>query len=64
MSGLTEMIIDLLRRKKEEEALNQGGQVLPPQGPAQAAMRPALPQGIEPKHGGKTYDDIVKQMGG
>lgn len=63
--GLVTMIIDILRRKQEEAALNQGGAMQGAQQPQPQQVAPVgLPRGIEPKHGGKTYDDIVTQMGG
>jgi hypothetical protein len=56
MDSLTTAIVDLLRKKKETEALNRGGVTVP-------AVRPGLlPRATEPKHGGKSYDDIVTEM--
>ena len=62
--GLVTMIIDILRRKQEEAVLNQGGAMQGAQQPPPQDAPVGLPRGIEPKHGGKTYDDIVTQMGG
>ena len=59
------MIVDILRRKKEEAALNQGGlvagtQAAQAQGPGLGGM---LPRGVEPKHGGKTYEELIDSYG-
>ncbi len=54
--GLVTMIVDLLRRGKENEALGQGG---PTVGTPQM---PGLPRAIEPKHGGENYEDIIARM--
>ena len=63
MDGIAQMIVDILRRKEEEKALGAGQ--LPPQ-QATGHVPPAGmgPRGIAPKHGGKTYDQIVAEMGG
>ncbi len=56
MDSLTQMIVDLLRRGKENEALNQGG-------PTVGAGRPGMmPRALEPKHEGRAYDEIVAKF--
>lgn len=69
MDRLTQMIVDILRRGKETEALNSGGVTagtMPPAPPPRAPMAPAGagPRGMAPKHDGKTYEQIVAEMGG
>jgi hypothetical protein len=57
MDPLVQMIVDILRRGKETDAVNQGGSMNAPQ-----ASMPAMPQGVQPKHGGQTYDNIIAGM--
>ncbi len=45
------MIVDILRRGKENEALNQGGPTV--------GAGPVMPRAVEPKHAGAAYDDII-----
>jgi hypothetical protein len=45
------MIVDILRRGKENEAMNNGGQ--------SAAQ---LPPRAEPQHAGRPYEDIIAGM--
>ncbi len=54
MDPLVQMIVDILRRGKENDALGQGGPTV-----GQPGM---MVQGIEPKHQNRTYDDIVATM--
>ena len=66
MDGITQLIVDLLRKKQETAALNSGGPTAGtmPQAPQMSTPPFALPQGREPKHGGRTYEEIVAAMGG
>ena len=54
-SSLVQMIVDILRRGKENEAANQGGPT---------AGTPQLPvqQGTQPMHDGQSYEQIVANM--
>ncbi len=56
MDPVVQMIVDILRRGKENEVLNQGGPTVG------AGKKPLLPRAVEPKHEGRTYDDIVARM--
>lgn len=58
MDGLVTMIVDILRRKKDEEALGPG--VIKRSKPPILA----LPRAEQPKHGGRTYDEIVDEATG
>lgn len=61
---ISQYIVDLLRRKKETAALNQGGMVVPPPvRPPASGISQALPRGVEPKHGGKTYEELIDSYG-
>lgn len=61
---LAQYIVDILRRKQEEAVLNQGGQVVPRVAqPAPPGIAAALPRGVEPKHGGKTYEELIDSYG-
>jgi hypothetical protein len=51
MDPIVQMIVDILRRGKEKEAMNQGGQ--------DAAQMPVRP---EPKHAGRPYEEIIASM--
>ena len=67
MDGITQLIVDMLRKKQEEAALQRGGPtagVGAPQRPPASTPPFAMPVGREPKHGGKTYDEILAEMGG
>jgi hypothetical protein len=55
MDSLVTMIVDILRRGKENRALNQGGQTA-------GTRTPVMPRPIEPRHDGVPYDEIVTQM--
>lgn len=48
---IVQMIVDILRRGKENEAMNNGGQ--------SAAQ---LPPRTEPQHAGRPYEDIIAGM--
>ncbi len=67
--GLVQMIVDLLRKKQEEQAVHAGEpgaqaqMQATQQMPGQAAPAGLGPRGIEPKHGGKTYNEILAEMG-
>ncbi len=56
MDPLVTMIVDILRRGKENQALGQGGPTLGTPG------TPGLPRAVEPKHDGVAYEDIVARM--
>jgi len=56
MDPITQMIVDILRRGKETEALNQGGAMA-----GAPTAQPMMPRAVEPKHAGRSYDDIVAQ---
>ncbi len=62
MDGLVTMIVDILRKKKEEQAL--GPQVYSGGVPKTPPGVLALPRADAPKHAGKTYDSVVDQMVG
>ena len=55
MDPVTQMIVDLLRKKQETQALNQGG-------PMAGAQSPMITQGQQPLHDGKSYEDIIASM--
>jgi hypothetical protein len=52
MDPIVQMIVDILRRGKEKEALSQGGQ----DGGEMPLARP------EPKHAGRGYEEIIASM--
>ena len=60
MDGLTQAIVDFLRKGKEARAIGpmvySGGTPKAPPG--------VMPVGKEPKHDGRTYDATVDQMVG
>ncbi len=56
MDPIVQMIVDVLRRGKENRALNQGGPT------AGAGARPMVPRAVEPKHEGVPYEEIVARM--
>ncbi len=56
MDPIVTMIVDILRRGKENEALNQGGTTVG------ASRAPLVPRAVEPKHEGIPYDEIVARM--
>ncbi len=70
MDGLTQAIVDFLRRGKEEEALARGGPVAGAQNaalqarPSAAQMAPAGmgPRGVAPKHNGEDINEIIARM--
>jgi hypothetical protein len=70
MDNITQMIVDILRRGKEEEALAQGGPVAGTQNAAlqarssAAQMAPAGmgPRGVSPKHNGEDINEIIARM--
>ena len=70
MDSLVTMIVDILRRKEETEALNRGGPLAPSAQnaaappPPQMAPAGAGPRGKEPLHGNKTIDQILAEQGG
>ena len=53
---LATLIVDILRRGKENEAANKGGMT------AGAQQLPVIPQAVDPKHGGQSYDEIIASM--
>ena len=57
MDPLVQMIVDILRKGKETEALNRGGPTV-----GASPMVPGMPRGIEPKHEGQDYDAIIANM--
>ncbi len=71
MDPVVTMIVDLLRRKQENEALNRGGPTAGAMQAPQAPARPAapapsgqglLPRAMEPKHDGRSYEEIIAEM--
>lgn len=54
--GLITAIVDLLRRGKENQALNQGG---PTVGTPQM---PGMPVGVEPRHDGEDINETIARM--
>lgn len=55
-NSLVQMIVDILRRGKENEAANQGG---PTSGTPQL---PVMPQAAQPAHGGQPINDLIANM--
>lgn len=70
MDSLTQMIVDLLRRGKENEALNQGGltagtpdaALMERSSAAQMAPAGMGVRGVAPKHGGEDINEIIARM--
>lgn len=57
-NSIVQMIVDILRRGKENQALNRGG---PTNGAGGLPVPPIMPQAREPRHDGLSYDDIVSR---
>jgi hypothetical protein len=57
MDNITQMIVDILRRGKENEALNQGGPVV-----GAGARGAQLPRAVQPRHDGVPIDEIVAKF--
>ncbi len=53
MNSLMPIIVELLRN---------GSLPKPPKSPPQYDRGMALPRAVEPKHGGRAYDDIITEM--
>jgi len=60
MDPLVQMIVDFLRRGKENDALNQGGPTAGAGGVP--GVTPLMPQAQQPKHGGRPINDIIEEM--
>lgn len=60
---IAQYIVDILRRKQETAALNQGGMMQPPPVRPPPGIGGMLPRGVEPKHGGKPYEELIDSYG-
>ncbi len=56
MDPLVQMIVDILRKGKENRAANAGGPMVG------AGKTPMLPRPVDGRHDGVPYDEIVSRM--
>lgn len=60
MDSLVTMIVDLLRNKEESAAVHRG-EVRTKAPASQIPVAGAGPRAQEPKHGGRTYEDLINE---
>lgn len=61
MDSVVTAIVDVLRRKKDREALNKGGYTIGAGPDPRVVPQRGLPRAIEPKHGGRPYSEIIDE---